>query len=316
MSLEQIGGGGSKTEEEVEDIVGAMAEAGYGLRYDDAQGLIARTRRGPNPFDAAQSFNESGLTIDLNDTVVGSGSIELMTNSPVSTASRPDDDSTFGGNAGTEYGLFINPNTDITGVEITVSSNTSGAGAARLKDGSTVLDETVGSFSAGDTATLTAPMNAGQRYAVVLWNENEWTNGQLAGANFPFESSNIDITFGHYYDGGTTDDCYAISDVTALETRNQGTALVEWPEPADLYEWDVATFTATEEGETVDVYVGINDGNGWQRANGGAPISRNYSLADDSAISPSDEVRIEAELQRDDTSNNPTLDSAYRSWEL
>ncbi|MFB6099951.1 MAG: hypothetical protein ABEK16_01640, partial [Candidatus Nanohalobium sp.] len=95
-----------------------------------------------------------------------------------------------------------------------------------------------------------------------------------------------------------------------------GTVTLEWSYPTDLYEWDVATYTRTLDNETVDVFVAYSTDGGstWTRTNGGSPISRNYSLAKDSNISPSDNVRIEAELSRQNTSNNPTLDSAYRSW--
>jgi len=95
-----------------------------------------------------------------------------------------------------------------------------------------------------------------------------------------------------------------------------GTAILEWSRPTDIFEWDVVTFTRTLDNETVDVFVAYSTDGGstWQRTNSGNPITRNYSLKSDSNISSDDEVRIESELSRADTANNPTLDSAYRSW--
>jgi hypothetical protein len=97
---------------------------------------------------------------------------------------------------------------------------------------------------------------------------------------------------------------------------SSGTAILEWPNPSDIYEWDVVTFTRTLNNETVDVFVAYSsdDGSTWTRTNSGNPITRNYSLEADAKITADVDVRIEAELSRTDRSNNPTLDSAYRSW--
>jgi len=65
------------TEEEIEDIMGAMAEAGQGLQYDDEQGLIKQTRMGPNPYDHATSFSESNVTVNPSAAWVRDGSITL-----------------------------------------------------------------------------------------------------------------------------------------------------------------------------------------------------------------------------------------------
>jgi hypothetical protein len=97
---------------------------------------------------------------------------------------------------------------------------------------------------------------------------------------------------------------------------NNGSAILEWEYPSTINEWDVATFSRTLDNETVDVFVDYSSDGGstWSRTNNGNPISRNYVLANDNNILPSYDVRIEAELSRTNTSNNPTLDSVYRSW--
>jgi len=94
--------------------------------------------------------------------------------------------------------------------------------------------------------------------------------------------------------------------------------VVEWTEPENIYKWGVLSYTATPDGESVEVYAVYDegDGSGWQRANGGDPIGRNYSIGDDPDISPSDAVAVEVVLSRSDTSNNPRLDTAVRSWVL
>ncbi len=307
-----------RTEEEVEDIVGAMADAGYGLEYDDAAGLIAATRRGPNPYDAAQTFEESSLNLVRNQTAVSDESIELgdAPSSFGTTADVPDlSENTSYSN---ERGLMIRPGTELEGVQATLGPGCD-ADVARLIEHDSGDELTTVELSGAGEVDLLTPISSGTEYRLVLDNLNteDISIPYEPNASYPIESNDIDVTAG--VGGSSTFDNYlfAFDSVTAVETvepASSGYVHVMWPSPTDLYEWDLATFTATENGEIVDVYAAYDDGSGWTRANGGDPITRNYSLRDDPDISPSDGVRIEAELSRDDTSNNPTLDSAYRSW--
>jgi len=66
----------SLTDEQVEDIVGAMA--GRGLVYDDPGGILSETRRGPNPYDAAETWDEETLQLNLQDTMRGGETIVLL----------------------------------------------------------------------------------------------------------------------------------------------------------------------------------------------------------------------------------------------
>lgn len=98
----------------------------------------------------------------------------------------------------------------------------------------------------------------------------------------------------------------------SYSTSNMGTvsAYVEWPQPTDIFRWDAATFNATTEGETVDVYIeeSTDGGSTWTEIAG--PISRGQPIN----AEPDSEVRLRADLQRDDSSNNPRLNSVYRRW--
>lgn len=97
-----------------------------------------------------------------------------------------------------------------------------------------------------------------------------------------------------------------------ITTSNMGTvsAYVEWPQPTDIFRWDAATFNATTEGETVDVYIeeSTDGGSTWTEISG--PISRGQPIN----AEPDSEVRLRADFQRDDDSNNPRLNSVYRRW--
>lgn len=293
MGLNKIGGG--RTEEEIEDIVGAMADAGYGLEYNDSEGLLASTRQGPNPFDAAQSFEESDLTVSGNHRVE-SGSLVLGTVSETDTYSQGTANSGSG-----NIGFRFTPKRELESMTLSIQSELSGSYSITLTDyfQNGTLD--TATATGGDTVTLSGTMDAGNDYRIAI----EFTSTESYGTSSPASNEYIN------YDTSTVP---VFTEVTPDALENSTTVQLEWPEPADLYEWDVATFTKTPDGETVDVFVAYDDGLGWTRVNDGAPISRNYSLADDPDISPSDSVRIEAELFRSDTANNPTLDSAYRSW--
>lgn len=316
-----IGSPGGLSEEEIEDIVGEMADRGYGLAYDDPGGLIKRTRSGPNPYDAAQSFAESGLTITQTNTWVVSGSVILPTVNE-STATRGADDSTVA-DVFDKRGVRFTPSADTDSIEVTLSANVGGGsqGDTYLEETDGTVIDSVGGNNPGSTYTLNGALTAGTTYQIRVGNNaGSVTHGYDSTPSFPYTSTNVDIDSGVDQNSSSTSSrAYNVASVTIPQNKpTSGNVILEWDSPVDIYEWDVATFTSTPDGETVDVFVARSDDGGstWNRANGGAPISRNYSLADDSAISASDEIRIEAEISRANTSNSPALDSVYRSWSL
>jgi len=306
----EIGPAGGFTEEEIEDIVGAMAEAGYGLEYDDSAGLIARTRRGPNPFDAAQTFEESELTLTLTTAQIKGGSVAIgfMRGSSV-TVSMSNTET-----VSKRRGYVVNPNNDFDGFAGQLGSDVD-ATEVRITDGSgTVLGTSPVDSDGSFEVTASQTLISGNRYYVVADAEGASYTSRDDLSSYPQTSTDFDVVDGVNGSSEEGAEYYNIAELEAISHANSGSAVLEWARPTDIYEWDVATFTSSPDGETVDVYVAVDDGSGWTLTNNAEPISRNYSLADDSNIDPDDQVRVEAELSREDTSNNPTLDSAYRSW--
>lgn len=302
----------SLTEEEVEDIVGKMAA--YGLEYDDANGLLKRTREGPNPYDVAKTFKESDVTLSAPNSEVKNKSVQLLTDSPTGNiTSRDPDDSTYSASAW--RGLVINPDTDLEGVKVTLSANTGSCNSIRVADsnGNKLNEESI-SASGGDSVEILADMASGSDYHVQVY-----TSGGSAGydgnPSFPYSGTDLDLVTGSYgsYSTGSSN-AWTFIDVEGLVSTTSESGYVEWPADRVMSDWDTATFTKTLDGATADIFVAYNDGSGWTRTNGGNPISRNYSLGDDSNISASDNVRIEFELSRPDDTYNPTLDSAFLSW--
>ena len=297
----------SLSQEDVEDIVGAMV--GYGLEYDDPQGIISKTREGPNPYDAAQTFAESDVTLTLNECEVQNGSIQLGTR-PGTSKSWSEGDNTY--SATGMFGMRMTPNVKIARLDIQQfpSSDATEARIDRVSDSTTVASKTI---SAGADVSFNVELQAGTKYEILLGG---------GGTRVPSTSDIHPSSYASFDIHGTEDNEYPyhhqIGAMAAYQYNKSDTAVIQWSQPENIYEWDMATFTQTLDGETVDVFVAYSDDGGstWNRTNGGNPISRNYALSEDSNISPSDEVRIEVELSRANTANNPTLDSAYRSWRL
>lgn len=271
--------------------------------------------QGPNPYDQAQSFAESDLAVTTNNTTVSNGVIEIASE----TATTPDDNSDA--TTSTKDGVLINPNVSASEVKAVISQNMIGATTAYLvqdSDGAQLDTTDISTLSSGDEFSLSASINSGQDYRLLLDADgSDYTRG-IASTNFPATSANVDIVSG-YFDGGANDNVSInIKSVTVGNPPTSGNALIEWDRgiPTDIFEWDVATFTESPDGEAVDVFVAYSadGGSTWQRTNSGDPITRNYSLNEDANITSDVDVRIETELSRADTANNPKLDSAYRSW--
>ena len=87
-----------------------------------------------------------------------------------------------------------------------------------------------------------------------------------------------------------------------------GSAIVEWDTgvPSDIKSWDLATYQATLDGETVTV--DILDGNDSVLH---SDVSQNFDI---STVANTKNVKIKANLSRASTSNNPTFDYAARRW--
>lgn len=308
-------------------VTGAKIASGAVGSTQISDGTIQKTDLGftPNPVtdkDVARTFGESDLSLSLTSAIVTGESVELSGYG--TTATRPDDDSTSTDVTGA-YGLRINPNSDIEGVRVEISANTGPVSEVALLDSNEniLAEATNGPYSAGETIDLVATLSASTTYYVSVYDSSTYDVGfHNGGGSFPYTSADVDITAvansAHPDDGDsigidTANAGYAIDDVTAItgDDANSGTAYIEWPYPDDLYAWDVATFTRTLDGETVDVFVEEAQGSpGWTEVAG--PISRGDSIPADA----SNDIRFRVELSRSNTSNNPTLDSIARRWRI
>jgi len=178
-------------------------------------------------------------------------------------------------------------------------------------DGSLIASK---SISGSGTYSITAdtPLEPGARYRVLV-DADGGVYTHAAGSNntASASSSDVDIVSG-WLDYTVDSRVICLNYVTALYESTSGTAYIERPYPPGVHSWDAATFQATPDGETVEVFVeeSTDGGTTWDEIQG--PISR----GDQIDAPPSAAVRFRVELSREDTSNNPTLDRIYLRYEV
>lgn len=298
--------GAAKSEEDIEDIVGKMAS--QGLDYNDKGNLLKKSRTGPKPYDAARTFNESNLTITHTNTKVKNDSLRL--GGLKETVLTPDNDTTV--DSANKVGVWVNPSVSVKTISGKVHPDSTGITTLELLDDTSSVLATK-SVVAGDTFSFDVSAYAKAEYAVVAPS----SDGTVYEESWQHTETTANATWSGYNAGFTKNNWHTLKRMEIHGAlKKSGSALLEWSNPADVYEWNIATFTKTLDGESVDVFVAYDDGTGWTRTNGGNPISRNYSLADDANISDTDSMRFEVELARANTANDPRLDSAIRSWKL
>lgn len=298
------------------DIAGA-AEGEVLVAQGDGALAAEPLREGPNPYDAAQTFEEGELDVFHDGTKVESGSLVLPDKIAVIEGMNREFTDT-----GAKSGIEFTPSETVYALSLTRmdggSKATDGWELVRTSDSQIVASDT-SPIPAGASFTVGAVMQSGTTYRIQLVDSTGFSvaNGFLSNSglsDLPTSGGGITVEQSFIDNSTFTSRMYVFTDI--FVGTDVGSVSLEWPTPTDLYEWDVATYTRTLDSETVDVFVAYSSDGGstWTRTNGGSPIDRNYDLEGDPNITPDTDVRIEAELARADTANNPTLDSAYRSW--
>jgi len=299
----------SLTDEEVEDIVGAMV--GRGLAYDDGAGVIAQTRRGPNPYDAAETWDESTLQLSVDGVVVKNLSLALMGEGGYEFTQT-----FYGSNTDATCGMLVTPNQDIAGIKGKIAADQADFQNARItrdSDGTVITSIDATGLGPGDTVQFDGvTLNSGTTYRIEITPDSSQTprfsyvGDSDWNTSWPVGPSQFDI------DGPSNNpvgyDTPCVWDDLSTIPATSGTSYVRWDAPEAISEWDVATFEAHEDGGSIDVYVEHDDGTGWTSI---GPISPNYDMSE---IAASDDVRLRAELSRPSLSENPTVNAAYLSW--
>ena len=281
----------------------------YYAGYDDGNGGDWHPIPPIAVTEEAITFGESDVSVTHNKTTVSNNSIELHYDDTAytvgSTADRTNDDSDATSSGW--LGIKINPNTRLNGIRTTVSSFVGEMTDARISDGDgNTLDQKSVSAGPGDTIELNATLYDGTTYNLeALCN----THGRYnSTSGFTDSSTDIDIV-----GAAGSSVPYNFTDVTALvaEEATEGDAIISWDSgvPTQIKSWDLATFQRTLDGETVTVDVQRYDGSSWVTEF--TDISPNFDI---STINESEDVRLKANLSRNDTANNPTFDYAARRF--
>lgn len=260
--------------------------------------------------DIAETFSESDVTVDVNGTIIGSGQIELGP-SDLSLGDDTDYEPTS-----QKRGVIINPNQELTGL-VAYPGNFGGgvSGTAYLikhSDGS-VLETVSHSDDTSGSISFSSTLSVDTDYRLVWDFDGSSENmGYNNSPDFPYEGGAFDVPASVEGSATSTNWRWMWERIEAGDVK-VGTATVEWPEPDDVFRWDSATWQATKDGETVkiDVQESTDGGSTWTTIATDIQRGQDISNAD-----PSGRVRLVANLERADTSNNPTVDAVARRWVL
>lgn len=139
------------------------------------------------------------------DVEIVSGAVQLAeTTAPTTVVSRGDDNTSSG--TSTQFGFEITMETDLGSIAARISSMTSGATTAYLRDSSDteLANQDISGLSAGDTFSFEHELQSGSSYFITLDADGAaYTAGINESPNYPYDGSEFDITA--RYDDGSTD---------------------------------------------------------------------------------------------------------------
>jgi hypothetical protein len=334
------------------------------LATDGNGNLVVQTQaEGPNPYDQAQSFTETDLTINHTNTQVADGSIEL-------SGSQTSGNALIMWDKGVPTDIFEYDIATYTetpdGETVTVDVETAGFGTVDdFESGNLVVEADPWGDWSNDTGNLSAQQStvlagswsgeftsanenvnvdlvrnpAAQIRTVELLVQIDNQTGNGSDAHPIRIRSGSDLASGLQFNGDGSLQSPPGSDISG--SWSAGTLykviLKNHDYSADTYDLELidedASSTVVSEtglnfdtsvadadtiriqnytgasGGTVNVYLDAIQSNVFQTEF--SDISRNFDI---SSISTDKNVKLRANLSRNDTSNNPTLDSAYRSW--
>jgi len=261
--------------------------------------------------EEASTFTESDITLTTTAVSVSSGSLALNDVSTGTTAVRPDDNQESPDYTN-KRGIVINPNNNLAGIKLQISSNTGGTGTVELvESGSVIKTKDLSGLNSGDSFNIDVSLSSGTDYTLKYFDSSDGVDmGEFDSASYNYSSTDIDIVAGFNNGLETQSSAYAFKSVTAIDnfSNKSGNALIEFDSgvPSDIDSWDLATFQRTLDNETVTI--DVEDSNGTVLK---SDISKDTDISD---IATSTDVQLRANLSRNDTENNPTVDYLARRF--
>jgi hypothetical protein len=264
--------------------------------------------------EEAVTFTENNITLARTDTVINSGSVELINSA--SSNLGPDTDRAET-NVTESSGVVINPNVPITEIDVTVSSGCGLVEEVFVSDTNrNILAENNAGIVGGGKVTLSASLSRNTDFFVgVRSNGTIYTRGENSTPSFPFTNVAFDVPSSaksiHPNDSnsisrGITSTRFGIGRIKAQSGVTSGDVVVNFGTPTDINAYDLATFQRSFDDETVTV--DIIDGSSNLLF---SDIGRSFDI---SGIDPSKNVKLQANLSRSSLSNNPTVDYLARRF--
>lgn len=256
-----------------------------------------------------ETFAESFVTV-AGKGVVSGESLKYDKTGTTAEETSESGTSTFS----VEYGVKINPNVDLAGVQLSIRGNTTGYTKARLWEVSTetLIDSVSLGGGGGETVDLHGDLVSGTTYAAGVTAEGaDYTYAYYGSPSWPYTSTDVDIPEGYSKsEGGTIDsdttNFRAVDGVTAI--LPSGSATVSFDPPNDLLGWDIASFGETENGDS-DVAVYVEDSGGTEIA---GPIHPGDSIPAETDDNP--QFRLDYTLGSG--GEVPKIDHLVRRWKL
>lgn len=288
-SWEEISLDGDIFKERDLELIADIAEARYGAsvgqeNYDDVfyDVFVDQSK--------ISSSNNAGITTGTN------GQIDLT--AAGNGVTRPSDDNTLNNNS--DYGIRINPNEDLTQLDIRISGNASGFSTMYVEDESGTQSIDVTSKSAGDTVSVTGSWSSGTKYAI-YFNES-MTHGYYGSPSWPYNGDKVDIVIGHQNGGDYSGRAYNFDKVTGYSRSSSGSITSTQKSlgftPSNLIIQQDADIPADE-----DITYDINDNSGNTVT---VTQSEVGSEIDASSLADGD-ITVDVNLSSSDGNDQPTL---------
>ncbi|MFC6767299.1 hypothetical protein [Natrinema soli] len=142
----------------------------------------------------------------------GDGDVTGTVNRPADTRVTPD--------TATPSGVRISVEEDLTGLELTISEQTTGADSAELADGlgNTLTTTDVSGLGPGDTFQIEHALRAGEEYIVLIGADGEYDRGAYnEDPDWPYDGGSFEVLEGIWArDRSSTQNFYAYTALSAL----------------------------------------------------------------------------------------------------
>lgn len=277
------------------------------LYYDGGSWIAVTGQSGTLITDEITDFSTSGFSLAHTNTEVNSGNIHL-TSSVNITSTVTMNISWQSKSQGKYVGIQFNPNNDLTEINAITAPYTS-ASPVYLRDSSGTDLESRSNSGGGTTLTFDNNGNgftAGTDYRLVATGNV----GRSFDGGYPYTSTDVDITDG-VKDGSVENNNSVIETIEAkkLQGQTSGDCIIAYDSvPSDLSRWDVIRYKKNIEANGPTVKVNILDSNDNVLF---SDVDRNTQL---STLSPSENYKVQVEIERSDLKNDPQFTYVGRQY--